>query len=267
MSAPEPLVLAFAVSPQADATNDLETRIKALLEAEAQTESLDGPEFSQINGSEIKADYLLGERRIVAELKTLNGDPRDRVQRQLQRRFSAPAAPIVYGRMGASAVLDGLPDRDDVLRAIHDISSRKVRDNLKKASDQIGAIKERLSLPSAAGLAIIMNENEEMIDAANFGFSTIRAFLENAEAYRNVDYIWASIEAVYIPMPNGQRGFPQLLICRDPAPPDADLQFLAQLLNSWARRNRASIQQITHGGDWQPLQPIYKNGPPKMSLY
>jgi hypothetical protein len=87
----------------------LEDRIKRFIEAEPNNESLDGASFDQVNGSATKADYLIGQRRLIAELKTINGDPKDRVEQRLRERFRQPDAPYVIGRYGLAPVLENCP--------------------------------------------------------------------------------------------------------------------------------------------------------------
>jgi hypothetical protein len=85
-------LLSFAAAKKPTAR--LETRMMQFLEREPSTESLDAPAFAQINGARLKADYLLGGRGLVAELKTLNGDPHDRLEQRLRDRFAQSDAPI-----------------------------------------------------------------------------------------------------------------------------------------------------------------------------
>lgn len=245
----------------------LEDRVNAFLLQEPTNESLDDEQFDQANGSEKKADWLLGRRRIVAEMKTLNGDPLERVERRMQSRFQQPGAPIVFGTMSMGPVIDSLADRDEQLKIIHDLSARKVRSNLRTASDQINAIKERFKLDTAAGLAIILNETEQMIDAANIAYSIFKAFREHPEIYAHIDYVWASIESVRIKLPDGLAGYPQLLISRSHTPPQAHINYLARMVEAWALSNGSTIQAVPHRGDWDTMEPIYKNGPPTMSLF
>jgi len=78
------------------------------LESESLTKSLDGPAFAQVNESAMNADYLLGGRRIVAALKTSNGDPQDATEKRLRERFQAPGAPIVLGQVSAGQAISSL---------------------------------------------------------------------------------------------------------------------------------------------------------------
>ena len=266
MSAPEPLLLLSGFALIEEPTVSLEDRVNAFLRKEPSNESLDDGQFNHANGSEKKADWLLSRRRIIAEMKTLNGDPLERVERRMQARFQQPDAPVLFGTMGMGPAIDSLADRDEQLKIIHDLSARKVRSNLKTASEQIKAIKERFELDAAAGLAIILNQTEEMIDAANIAYSVFKAFQEHPEIYAHIDYVWASIESVRIKLPDGSEGYPQLLISRSRTPPPDHIHYLARMVSAWALSNGSTIQEVPHRGDYDTLQPIYKNGPPILDL-
>lgn len=267
MSAPEPLLLLSGFALPDEPTRSLEDRVNTFLGKEPTNESLDSEEFSQANGSERKADWLLGSRRIVAEMKTLNGDPLERVERRMQSRFQQPGSPVVFGTMGLGPIIDSLDDHNEQLKIIHDLSARKVRSNLKTASDQIRSIKERFDLGTAAGLAIVLNQTEEMIDAANITYSVFKAFREHPESYAHIDYVWASIESVRIRLPDGSAGYPQLLISRSRTPPQGHIHYLARMVDAWALSNGATIQAVRHRADYNTMQPIYKNGPPVVNLF
>lgn len=104
------------------AAGGLEARVISFLEGEKSTESLDDAAFDQINGSETKADYVLGGRRIIAELKTLNSSPLDRTEQRLKERFAKPDAPIVFGTVGVTQILEGLPDREVISKMMIDMA-------------------------------------------------------------------------------------------------------------------------------------------------
>jgi hypothetical protein len=144
----------------------LEERMINFLEGDNSTESLDDGAFDQINGSETKADYLLGGRRMIAELKTLNASPLDRTEQRLKERFAAPDAPIVLGTVGVSQVIESLPDREAISKMMIDMAGRAVRRHLQKANEQIGAMKSRLKLPDARAKALTRSPGSEALSAA-----------------------------------------------------------------------------------------------------
>jgi hypothetical protein len=167
-------LLAFAAARKP--AGRLETRMIQFLEREPSTESLDSPAFARINGARSKADYLLGGRGFVAELKTINGDPHDRLEQRLRERFARPDAPIVFGSLGVAKAIEGLHDRAALSKMMVDVAARAVRRHLQKANEQIAAIKARLDLPGAGGLLILMNDAEPMIDVGAMGYPIAPVF-------------------------------------------------------------------------------------------
>lgn len=244
----------------------LEDRVKRFFEAEPNTESLDGSAFDQVNGSATKADYLIGQRRLIAELKTINGDPKDRVEQRLRERFRQPDAPYVVGRYGLGPVLESMPDQAPLTKMINDLQSRAVRRHLQKTNEQISATKARLSLPEAAGLVVLMNDGEPMIDAANMGYAVKSAFETVEGGYPHINYVWISVERHKVAL-SERPGFPQLLVTRTAEPPP-HFQLLVNMLEAWAAFNGARFLEATaFQGEWDLLSPIYDDGVPELEIY
>lgn len=241
----------------------LEDRMIAFLESDPFTESLDGSAFAKVIGSQSKADYLLGARGIVAELKTVNGSPLKRTEERLKARLSKPDAPILFGTLGVSRIIEPLADRDAVAKVMADMAGRAVRRHLLKANEQIGAIKERLGLPDAGGVVILMNDSEAMIDAAAVGYTLLNAFGSAQENYPHITGVWAVIESHRIAMQGGRLGYPQLYLFRA-LDRQGELGFMARMFEAWGRRHGSRIERIPHLGDWDAMRPIYDGPAPTL---
>jgi len=244
----------------------LEPRMMAFLEADPSTESLDGEAFAQVNGSETKADYLLGSRGLVAELKTINGDPQDRMEQRLKLRFAQPDAPIVFGTVGLSKVMEGLEDRDALSKMLVDVAGRAVRRHLQKANEQIGAIKKRLGLPDTGGLVILMNDAEPMIDIGAIGYAIKSAFETVEGGYPHITNVWVSVESHRIVLPRDRHGYPQLHVFKSLERQD-ELEFMARMLNGWGIANGSRLERIEHRGDWDVMQPVYHGDVPTLEPF
>lgn len=257
-------LLAFA--SDARPTDRLEARMMKFLEGDASTESLDGTAFAQVNGSQAKADYLLGGRGLVAELKTINGDPHDRMELRLKERFAKADAPIVFGTLGLSKVIEGLHDRDGLSKMLVDVAGRAVRRHLQKANEQIAAIKTRLDLPDAGGLVILMNDAEPMIDASAIGYAIKSAFETVEGGYPHITNIWASIESHRIQMPGERTGYPQLHVFKS-LDRQAELDFMGRMLGAWGHANGSRLERLEHRGDWDVMGPIYDGPTPTLAPF
>jgi hypothetical protein len=72
-----------------------------------------------------------------------------------------------------------------------DLAGRAVRRHLRKANEQIAAIKIRLGLSDAGGLVILMNDAEPLIDAGAIGYAIKSVFETVDEGFphiTNVDH-------------------------------------------------------------------------------
>lgn len=244
----------------------LEQRLKRFIEADRGTESLDDKAFDSVNGSGTKADYLLGGRRMIAELKTLNGSPHERLQNRLRERFKKPDAPVVFGTLGISQVIASLSDREEVNKMMVDVASRAVRRHLHKADEQIGAIKERLGLPEAGGLLVLINDGEEMIDLAAIGYALKNAFETVKGGFPNITNVWATVESHRIPMPNNREGYGQLHVFKS-LERRAELDFMGRMLGAWGAMHNSRMERLIHRGDWDVMRPIYDGPPPVFEPY
>lgn len=213
-----------------------------------------------------KADYLLGGRGLIAELKTINADPHKRIEKGLKERFAQPDAPIVFGTLGISKVIEGLPDNQAVSKMMVDIAGRAVRRHLQKANDQIGAIKERLNLPNVGGLVILMNDAEPMIDASAIGY-TLKSAFENVESgYPHITNVWMSVESHRIRMPGDRLGYPLLHVFKS-LDRQAELAYMARMLDAWARSNGSRMERLEHRGDWNVMRPVYDGPTPTLAPF
>lgn len=243
----------------------LEDRMHHFLRTLLHSESLDDRQFSDVNGSGSTADYLLSDRTIVAEMKTLNGDPVGRIEKGLRGRFALGDAPLFYGQLGVDRALQNLSDSERIRQVLASLAGRAVRQHLTKADSQIAATKHRFGLHSASGLAILMNEDYPLIDAAAIAYVVRSAFTEDPLKYQNITHVWAIVEAHEV-MTRGGQGYPQLFIFRHSSMP-RDVEYIARMTNAWGEFNRSKTEHIDHQGQWTAFRPIHKGGTPIVEIY
>ncbi|WP_342235244.1 hypothetical protein [Inquilinus sp. OTU3971] len=247
----------FALYPVLAAADRLEDRMKRFLDREPTTESLDGAAFAQLNGSGLKADYLQNSRRIVTEMKTVNGNTLERIERRLRDRLSQPDAPRVriYGKVPVSSVIENMPDRDKLNEVFNAVSGRAVRKDLKIANEQIRATKGRLRLDKSTGLVIVINDSVPGIDAAQIAHAIKYAINSSESGYPDLSHFWVNIECHCIRLPDGGTGYPQVLISRSSEKPN-DVEFLRRLIGDWAEFNGSHLASLNHDGTWDSLRPV-----------
>ena len=167
-----------------------------------------------------------------------------------------PDAPIVFGTLGVSKVIEGLEDHEAISKMMIDMAGRAVRRHLQKANEQIGAIKTRLNLPNAGGLLILMNEAEPMIDISAIGYTLKTAFQTVDGAYPHITSVWVIVESHRIAMTGEREGFPHLHVFKS-LERQAELDFIGRMLGAWGHHAGSSMERLNHGGDWNAMRPIY----------
>ncbi len=110
-----------------------------------------------------RADYLLAQRSIVIELKTLKNDTSAKVEKELTRHRNRSDFPLIYGSVEVSKVLRHLPDGEQINQKIYQDIARSVEDAVRSAETQITDTEEILSLTGNVGLLVLLNENIDVL--------------------------------------------------------------------------------------------------------
>lgn len=244
---------------------NLENRVKQFLQHDPQCENLDEARFAKVFGSSEKADYLLADRVIVAELKTLNGSPLSRIAAKLKDRFSQPDAPVIYGSLGVNRALQHLSDGEEFGQRLVNLAGRAIRQHLRKANRQIASTKRLLGIDSASGLVILINESEPLIAASTIA-DAVRSTLESCDDYPNISHVWSIIEAHKVALSSETAGFPQVYVLRSSCP-DPEIEFVGRMVKAWGQFNGSETKRIHFNGDWSAFSPIYVGNPPTMEIF
>lgn len=141
----------------------LEERFKEFLGGLPDSENLDEilPDGSS-KGK--KADYLLDQRNIILELKSLQTDPEYKIDQLLEPIRSRPEFPLFYWDADLTDLLRPLHDAEVIHKRIFDAIARSVQTALEKANAQIRSTKLAVEIPGAAGVVVILNENIKILN-------------------------------------------------------------------------------------------------------
>tara|TARA_R110000764_G_scaffold8674_1_gene28738 strand:- start:802 stop:1620 length:819 start_codon:yes stop_codon:yes gene_type:complete len=255
----------FAYRPTVPMAGDLEGRMKRFLSSSPLNENLDDPQFAAATGSSFKADYLLSSRAIIAELKALQlGTAKQRVEDRLRVRFARRDAPMVFGTMNVSSVIDDLDDSEEIYALLNALNSRALRERLKHANKQIGNIRNTLSLHASSGMVIVLNDKEPMTTVQNLASTIHLALTEPKDRHPNVKFVWAIVETHSINTPNGSLGFPMFVAWRGQITRDEQLA-LSWLVGGWATANAADLCELPN--DLEVMTPVYPHGAPIISPF
>jgi hypothetical protein len=166
------------------------------------------------------ADFLISGNCVVAELKCLEANKSEPLQRLATELIETRQLPI-YGEIPFDKIIEDQPDRSSLKRkAILTIAGR-LQDDFKDANNQIKNTKSRLGLKDSHGLLILANTSNQPLDpqlAHDF-----LSFVFNKRKEKGGPPICSSIDCVlYLPqlhtlgrLPDGAGLQPAIPLFRD----------------------------------------------------
>lgn len=259
-------MLVFARPMEERLARGLESRMKAFLKAGRSTEPLDDRKFSALHGSGQIADYLLWNRRFIAEMKAVNGYPSDRITRLVNDELRKEPRMFVMGSVGIQRILSDRENGEDLNRMMVSIGGRPIRKLLQQADPQIADTRSKLRLPEAAGLAIILIDSPQKVEAGVAAYA-VRAALEAEEPLLDqIDFVWVSIEAHTVRLPDGRLGYPEIGIWRGGRRPETDQAMMGQMFDAWAAFNGVELEHLDHTRGWETLDPVGDGWPLALNL-
>ena len=137
----------------------LEERFLEFLSSLRGVESIDD-DFTKIElGCGPRADFLLDERRIILEVKTLKVDPKYKVEKRLNKYRARDDFPLFFGTQDIQGVLKHLHDGEAINEEIFHAITRSIQAGVEKANRQIGSTMVSLGLPGACGVVAMLNNS------------------------------------------------------------------------------------------------------------
>jgi hypothetical protein len=223
----------------------LEERFKSFLRQLPGAEDVDGTlTEAQLPGR--RADFLLRDRRIVLELKSLTNDPEHKIEERLGPHRDRPEFPVFYWQSDLSEILPYLPDGAEIRREIFHALTRAIQGYLEDADDQIADTKQALGLPEACGVVAILNEKIQILrpDVITAKASQMLLKTKNGGArYKNIAYVWIISEAHQMIASDGVEQLPIILLEGPMA--DCHAQFgdyIGHLNSAWAEFERVPLR-------------------------
>jgi hypothetical protein len=241
--------------------------MKAFLKSGQGTESLDDRQFSALHGSGQIADYLLWNRRFIAEMKAVNGYPSNRISRLVNDELRKEPRMFVMGSVGIQRILSDRENGEEVNRLMVNVGGRPIRKLLQQADPQIADTRAKLQLSSAAGLAIILIDRPQKVEAGVAAYAVREALQAREPLLDQIDFVWVSIEAHTVRLPDGRLGYPELGIWRADRRPETDRAMMGQMFDAWAAFNGVEMDHLDHTIGWETLKPIGEGWPLVLKLH
>lgn len=139
--------------------SSLERRFLKFLAALPGAESLDLLLAGQDYVGERRADYLLFDRRLIVEVKSLETDTSSKVELEMEQHREREDFPLIYGEVDLQKILKHLPDGKEINDRIFLRTTRSIELATRSAEDQIENTARLLKIPEAVGIMVLLNQD------------------------------------------------------------------------------------------------------------
>jgi len=223
----------------------LENRFIRFMTAYPGAENIDDLLSHGSHISERRADFLLSNRRIIIELKTLKSDTSPKVEKEIVKHRKRDDFPLIYGNVYVQKVLKHLPDGEDINKRIFRNISRSVEDAVRSAETQIADTKTIFRLQDSIGVLVILNDTVDILSPDVVGYKASEVMMRkrnNSDLFSPIDFVWLLFESHLMPTTNLIQAFPSILIegARGKSFPWFNNIF-DELQGAWAQTNYGSL--------------------------
>jgi hypothetical protein len=176
----------------------LETRFTRFLTDQPGAEAIDTLEWPKDPERRRKADFLLANRQVIVELKTLVEDPLHKIESIADKHRNRDDWPLFYGTADVGKVLGNLSDGESIYGKMVNALGRSVEAALRSAEEQVTDTRHVLNLPNAASLLVIMNDSVDVLDPYLVGHRVaqlMRRPRTGKSSAGNLDFVWLLFES------------------------------------------------------------------------
>jgi hypothetical protein len=121
-----------------------------------------------------RADYLLGNRKIIVEQKVLIDDPANKPQKFINALMNKGRI-LVYGTVSTERIFAGMPDGNEQKRRMFLSVTKGLETSFADADKQTRDTREIFSIPDAIGMVVILNVSAPTLhpDLIRYGLSQV----------------------------------------------------------------------------------------------
>ena len=235
----------------------LELRFLKFLAAIPGSESLDDLLRGSEYDGERRADYLLFDRRVIVEVKSLETDTSPKAEEEMSRHEDREDFPLFFGKVEIHKILRHLPDGQKINERIFVRTTRSVEDAARSAEDQIANTARLLDFSDAVGIMVLLNEDIQVL-APDLVVERLSALLRRKKpdgSLRSpIAYAWLLFENHVVVGGPSEKTLPMIAL---QGPLASSFPWFAELLNylevSWAQYNGRPLFQVSES-DLNKLQ-------------
>lgn len=217
---------------------NLEARFKVFAKNMKGAECVDDLKLTVEQRDANKADYLFDNRNVIGELKALQTDASDKVEKILEPYRESPEWPLFYGEQELQKIIGHLPNREEINGKLVEAVTDSVETVIKKANRQIRETKRTFNLPGAGGLLIILNDLVEVISPDLIAYrvrQSLNKRLPGGELrFPNVSAVLVIGGAHYAQLNPNLKGIPILVIPNGVPEAERVEQFVSTLIREWS---------------------------------
>jgi hypothetical protein len=195
-----------------------------------------------------RADYLLFDRKLILELKSLVKDPSSKVEEEIDKHRNREDFPLIYGQTDLQKILKHLPDGESINRRIHRDITRSVEKGLRSADKQFVDTKYIFELIESISLLVVLNQDIEIFSPEvllSRLSQHLCSSLPSSPRLENVVFVWIISESHLCVVPNIPNAFPSILL---KSPNLKQHEWFAPLFEKlqleWARFNGLPLVQL-----------------------
>ncbi|MBB3284231.1 hypothetical protein [Mitsuaria sp. BK037] len=196
----------------------LEARFTRFLDGLPAAESIDRLQLPDDGKNRRKADYLLANRKVIVEIKTLTDDPSHKVETLGDQHRTRGDWPLFYGKANVRKVLSNLSDGDAIYKRLVNALGRSVETVVRSAEEQVTHTRRALDLPDAAGVLLILNDSIEILDPYVVGHRVaqlLRRPRTGKSEAEKLDFVCLCFECHSVGAVEGRPAAPFMLIDND----------------------------------------------------
>lgn len=228
--------------------SELESRFLRFLHALPGAESLDVLLAGNKYDGQRRADYLLFERRVIVEIKSLETDTSPKVETEMEHHRERDDFPLIYGDVELSKVLKHLPDGNKINERIFYRTTRSVEDATRSAEEQIENTAKLLGLKDAVGLLILLNQGIDIFTpevVASRVAMLMRRTKDDGSNRSPIAFSWLLFESHIVTNGPAERTFPMIAL---EGPLASSYPWFEELLDylqvAWAQFNGYPLFQL-----------------------
>ena len=226
--------------------DSLNERFKKFLTQLPRSESIDEIRLPKDAQEEKRADFLVENRRVIIELKSLECDPKYKVQEEIDKHKNRAEFPLFYGDMEVHKIFKHLPDGKQIIRKLAEKVSRSIEQGFRSADKQIASTKSIFRCPDSFGLLVLLNENLSILSpeliSKKVSQLLTRKDHDGSLRYKHVTSVLILLENYTLRQQQSHSFFP-LIVVEGPTVDDNDefSTILDNIQRAWATYNHLPL--------------------------